>query len=74
VIFVSSLVAQFGIGTRIDRVRRAIPGAIESLSPDDPRRVLFGRLHALSVAWMGIAMLAALVALILAMRATAPRG
>ncbi len=74
VVIVSCAVAQFAIGTRIDRVRRSIPGAIEALAPDDPRRVAFGRLHAMSVGWLGLAMIAALVAPVLAARALTPRS
>jgi hypothetical protein len=66
-------VAQLVVGTRIDRLRAAIGGPLEALSPDDPRRVAFGRLHAFSVGWLGIAMLAAVVALALAVRALQPR-
>lgn len=67
-------VAQLVIGGRIAAVRAAIPGAIEALSPDDPRRIAFGRLHGFSVAWLGVALLAALVAGVLAARsATASR-
>ncbi len=62
-------VAQLAVGARIERVRAAIPGAIEALAPDDPRRVAFGRLHAFSVAWLGLAIVAALVAGVLAGRA-----
>lgn len=74
VTIVSCAIAQFAIGARIERVRQSIPGAIEALSPDDPRRVAFGRLHAMSVGWLGIAMIAALVALVLAARALPPRS
>lgn len=74
VTIVSCAIAQFAVGTRIERVRQSIPGAIESLAPDDPRRVAFGRLHAMSVGWLAIAMLAALVALVLAARALPPRS
>ena len=66
---VSCAVAQFFIAPRIDRVRAEIPGPIEVLSADDPRRVAFGRLHGASVAWLGVAMLAALLAAIIAGRA-----
>src|SRR5262249_32032166 len=64
-------VSQFIIRRRIDRVREAIGGPIESLAAGDPRRVAFGRLHGLSVAWLGVAMLAAAAALVLAWRANA---
>ena len=49
----SCAVAQLAIAPRIDAVRSSIPGAVESLAADDPRRVLFGRLHAVSVGWLG---------------------
>jgi hypothetical protein len=58
--------AQFYVGPRIDSVRRAIDGPIEQLAPTDERRVTFGRLHAVSVGWLGLAMIAAATALVLA--------
>lgn len=64
-------VAHFIVGRRIDRLRADIGGSIESLAVDDARRVAFGRLHGISVAWLGLAMLAAGVALVLAWRANA---
>src|SRR5690348_12015635 len=66
-------VAQLVVGTRIDKLRSAIGGPLDALAADDPRRVAFGKLHAISVGWLGIAMLAAAVALVLAVRALAPR-
>jgi hypothetical protein len=66
-------VAQLVVGTRIDRLRAAINGPLDALAGDDPRRVAFGKLHAISVGWLGIAMLAAIVALALAVRAMPPR-
>ena len=62
-------VAQLVVGARIDRLRGAIGGPLDALSPEDPRRIAFGRLHAFSVGWLGVAMLAAVVALTLALRA-----
>jgi hypothetical protein len=67
-------VSQFIIGRRIDRLRDAIGEPIENLAVDDARRVAFGRLHGMSVAWLGLAMLAAAVALVLAWRASAAAG
>lgn len=52
-------VAQFVIGPKIEVVRAAIGGAVDALDAADPRRVRFGRLHAFSVMWMGVAMLGA---------------
>jgi hypothetical protein len=59
VMAVACLLAQFVIGARIETVRAAIGGAVDSLSTDDPRRIQFGRLHAYSVLSMGIGMLGA---------------
>jgi hypothetical protein len=62
-------VAQLFIAPRIQRVRAEIPGPIEVLAADDPRRLAFGRLHGISVAWLGVAMLAALITAVIAGRA-----
>ena len=66
-------VAQLVVGTRIDRLRAAIGGPLDALAGDDPRRLAFGKLHAISVGWLGIAIVAAIVALTLAVRALPPR-
>jgi hypothetical protein len=66
-------VAQLVVGARIERLRAAIGGPLEALAPDDPRRVAFGRLHAFSVGWLGLAMVAAVIALALAIRALQSR-
>lgn len=68
------ILAQLVVGTRIERLRESIGGPLDALAPDDPRRAAFGRLHAISVGWLGIAMLAAALALALAMRALASRS
>jgi len=65
---ISCAIAQFIVSPRIERVRAEIGGAIETLAVDDPRRVQFGRLHGASVAWLGLAMIAAAVAGFLAAR------
>ena len=72
-VFAACAVAQFIIGARIERVRAEIGGPIDALSPTDPRRMTFGRLHAVSVGWLGVAMVAAIVALVLASRAAHSR-
>lgn len=67
--------AQFHVAPRLDRLRAAIGGPLEALAPGDPRRVAFGRLHAISVGWLGVAIVAAGIALFLIWRALeAPRG
>jgi Domain of unknown function (DUF4149) len=70
VMIVACAIAQFGVGPRIARLREEIGGPIEELAVDDARRVAFGRLHGFSVAWLGLAMLAAVVAAIVAARAS----
>ena len=62
---ISCAAAQFAVGPRIERVRTDIGGPVEQLPPDDPRRIAFGRLHAASVAWLGLAMVAAVTTLVL---------
>jgi uncharacterized protein DUF4149 len=59
---IACAVAQFAVGPRIGRLRQAIGPSLDALAADDPRRVAFGRLHVESVAWLGVAMLAAAVA------------
>jgi hypothetical protein len=68
VMLVSCAVAQFVISPRIERVRQSIAGPIEALTPDDPRRAAFGKLHAVSVAWLGVAMLCAAIVAVVAAR------
>ena len=73
-LIVSCALSQFVLGARIGRLREAIGPSLEALAPDDARRVLFGRLHALSVAGLGVAMLAAAAGLALALLAARARA
>ena len=57
-------VATWGALGRIERLRAAIGGTLDTLPPDDARRVMFGRLHALSVGLLGAAMLVAAITLV----------
>lgn len=66
--------AQLVVAPRIQRVREQIGGAVDALDPSDPRRQAFGRLHGLSVAWMGLGGLAALLVLILLVRLVSARS
>lgn len=66
-------IAQLFVGPRIDRLRNEIGGPLESLAVDDARRVAFGRLHGASVAWLGVAILAGIAALVIAARANSSR-
>jgi hypothetical protein len=65
--------AQFIVGSRIDQVRSRISGPVDALAPGDSLRVEFGRLHGISVALLGVAMLAAAVAMIAVARDLAKR-
>jgi len=66
-------VAQLVVGTRIEQLRSAINGPLDALAADDPRRIAFGKLHAISVGWLALAMVAAIIALTLAVRALPSR-
>jgi hypothetical protein len=65
VIVLACAAAQLVVAPRIARVRSGIEGAVDALAVDDPRRVAFGRLHAISVGWLGLAMVAAAALLVL---------
>jgi hypothetical protein len=66
-------IAQFGIAPRIRTLREQLPPNLEAVAPDDPRRATFGRLHGVSVAVLGAAMLGAALALVVGVRASAGR-
>lgn len=59
VMLVASLVAQLGVAPRIRQLRVALGPDMEAIDAGDERRVAFGRLHALSVALLGIGLLGA---------------
>ncbi len=68
-------VAQLVIGPRISALRERIGPSVEALAATDPMRVMFGKLHGLSVLSLGGAMIFALVTLtaaVLAIRTIAP--
>ena len=65
----SCAISHLVVGAKIDSLRQAIGSSLDALPPADPRRVMFGRLHALSVAGLGVGVLAAGVALWLAVAA-----
>ena len=56
---VSCAAAQLVVAPRIEQVRAAITGPVERLPVSDVRRVRFGRLHAASVLWLGVAAIGA---------------
>ena len=72
-IAVTCAIAQFIVGSRIELVRSRIAGPVDALAPGDPLRVEFGRLHGVSVALLGVAMLAAAAALVAISRSLARR-
>jgi hypothetical protein len=71
---VSCALAQFLVAPRIAAIRDAVSGPIDALAADDSRRIAFGRLHAYSVGWLALAMVAALAVLVLAIRSQAAPG
>jgi hypothetical protein len=68
VMIAACAIAQWIVAPRIEGIRASIPGEIDALPLDDARRVAFGRLHGISVGWLGLAILAAAVALVLCAR------
>jgi len=70
VLVAACLVAQLVIAPRIERVRASIGGPVDALDPSNALRQSFGRLHGMSVACLGAGGLAALVLLVLLIRAT----
>jgi hypothetical protein len=69
----SCAIAQFVVAPRIERLRASIGPALDALAASDPRRIEFGRLHAASVAWLGVGMLAAAAALTLGLMSHSSR-
>jgi hypothetical protein len=67
-------VAQLGIAPRIAALRDALRAPLAVLALDDPQRIAFGRLHMMSVAALGVAILASLAALALAASTLRTRG
>lgn len=61
-------VGQFVLSPRIDVLRASLGASLETLSRADPARMEFARLHLMSVAALGLAMLLALVGLVAAIR------
>jgi hypothetical protein len=66
--------AQFALTPRIERLRAEIGPSLEALTLDDARRFAFGRLHAMSVGSLGVAMVAAGAALLVGALVHRPRG
>ena len=65
----SCAIAQFVVAPRIERdCAPRSPARSKTCPSTTRRRIAFGRLHGISVAWLGIAMLAAVVAMVLCAR------
>jgi hypothetical protein len=64
--------AQFVVGSSIEGLRARMGGPVDGLAASDPLRVAFGRMHALSVALLGIAMVCALIVVLIAAREPHP--
>ena len=61
----SCAIAQLGVAPRIEALRDGLSAPLAALPAGDPQRVAFGRLHMISVGWLGAAMLAAGAAVVL---------
>lgn len=68
VLAAATAIGHWGIAARLREMRAAMRGTIDALAPTDPARVAFNDLHGYSVMALGVAMLAALLALILIAR------
>jgi len=68
VIALTTAVGHWVIAARMRALRAAMVLPIDQIAADDPRRVEFGALHGYSVNALGLAMIAALVALVLMAR------
>lgn len=68
VIALATGVGHWVIAARMRALRAAMVLPIDQIAADDPRRVAFGALHGYSVNVLGLAMIAALVALLLMAR------
>jgi hypothetical protein len=66
VVAIACGIAQLGVAPRIAALRSELSEPLASLPATSPQRIAFGRLHMVSVAWLGAAMLAAAAAVALA--------
>ena len=64
-IAIATGVGHWVIAARMRALRAAMVVPIDQIAADDPRRIAFGALHGYSVNVLGLAMIAALVALVL---------
>lgn len=71
---VAAGVALWMVNPRIAALRAAAVMPIDQLAPSDPRRTMFGLLHGVSVALLGLAMLALVALLVQLARAAAERA
>ena len=65
---VSTALGHWVIAARMRALRAAMVLPIDQIAADDPRRIAFGALHGYSVNALGLAMIAALVAMVLMAR------
>lgn len=68
VIALTTAVGHWVIAARMRALRAAMVLPIDQIAADDPRRLEFGSLHGYSVNALGLAMIAALVAMVLMAR------
>jgi hypothetical protein len=68
IIGLATAVGHWVVAARMRALRAAMVVPIDQVAADDPRRLAFGALHGYSVNALGLAMIAALVALVLMAR------
>ncbi len=68
IIALTTSVGHWVIASRMRALRLAMIVPIDQIAADDPRRIEFGSLHGYSVNALGLAMIAALVAMVLMAR------
>jgi hypothetical protein len=67
-IILATGIGHWVIAARMRALRMAMILPIDQIAADDPRRIAFGILHGYSVNALGVAMIAALVAIVLIAR------
>lgn len=65
VIVLATGVGHWVVAARMHALRVAMSIPVDQIRPDDPRRISFNNLHGYSVNLLGLAMIAALVAIVL---------
>jgi hypothetical protein len=63
-----TVISQFAVRPRVNRVRSEMPASVDAMPPDNPLRVRFDRLHRISVQLEGATLLTGIAAFFLTIR------